>query len=56
MRRRAYERLSAQDNDFLLWETPALPMQGCVICIFDGASLTTLDGGIRGSGLRQTTV
>lgn len=53
MRRRAYERLSAQDNDFLRWETPALPVQGCVICIFDGASLTTLDGGIEFELIRR---
>jgi WS/DGAT/MGAT family acyltransferase len=41
-----YERLSAQDNDFLLWETPALPMHGSGLCIFEAGPLTTPAGGI----------
>jgi diacylglycerol O-acyltransferase / wax synthase len=41
-----YERLSAQDNDFLLWETPALPMHGSGLQIFEGGALATPDGGI----------
>jgi diacylglycerol O-acyltransferase / wax synthase len=41
-----YERLSAQDNDFLLWETPALPMHGSGLSLFDAGPLATPDGGI----------
>lgn len=41
-----YERLSAQDNDFLEWETPSLTMHGSGIMVFDAAPLTTPDGGI----------
>lgn len=41
-----YERLSAQDNDFLLWETPALPMHGSGLQIFEAGSLATREGGI----------
>ena len=41
-----YERLSAQDNDFLLWETPALPMHGSGLQIFEAGPLTTPGGGI----------
>jgi WS/DGAT/MGAT family acyltransferase len=41
-----YERLSAQDNDFLLWETPALPMHGSGLQLFEAGPLATPDGGI----------
>jgi len=41
-----YERLSAQDNDFLLWETPALPMHGSGLSIFEPGPLATPTGGI----------
>ncbi len=41
-----YERLSAQDNDFLLWETPALPMHGSGLSIFEAGPLATPGGGI----------
>jgi WS/DGAT/MGAT family acyltransferase len=41
-----YERLSAQDNDFLLWETPALPMHGSGLQIFESGPLATRDGGV----------
>jgi WS/DGAT/MGAT family acyltransferase len=41
-----YERLSAQDNDFLLWETPALPMHGSGLQIFEAGPLATPGGGI----------
>jgi WS/DGAT/MGAT family acyltransferase len=41
-----YERLSAQDNDFLLWETPALPMHGSGLQIFEAGPLTTHEGGV----------
>ena len=41
-----YERLSAQDNDFLLWETPALPMHGSGLQIFEAGPLATPEGGV----------
>ena len=41
-----YDRLSAQDNDFLLWETPALPMHGSGLQIFEAGPLATPEGGI----------
>ena len=41
-----YERLSAQDNDFLEWETPSLMMHGSAIMIFDVGPLATPDGGV----------
>jgi WS/DGAT/MGAT family acyltransferase len=41
-----YDRLSAQDNGFLLWEKPNLPMHGGATSIFEVGSLATEDGGI----------
>jgi diacylglycerol O-acyltransferase len=41
-----YVRLSAQDNDFLLWETPNLPMHGGSTQLFDAGSLITEAGGV----------
>jgi WS/DGAT/MGAT family acyltransferase len=41
-----YERLSAQDNDFLLWEKPNLPMHGGAVQIFERGPLGTEDGGV----------
>jgi WS/DGAT/MGAT family acyltransferase len=41
-----YERLSAQDNDFLRWESDNLPMHGGGIIVFDAGSLATADGGV----------
>jgi diacylglycerol O-acyltransferase len=41
-----YDRLSAQDNGFLLWESPNLPMHGGATSIFDAGPLATEDGGI----------
>lgn len=41
-----YERLSAQDNDFLHWETENLPMHGGATSVFDSGPLATEDGGI----------
>jgi diacylglycerol O-acyltransferase len=41
-----YERLSAQDNDFLQWEGDNLPMHGGAIQIFDAGDLATDAGGI----------
>ncbi len=41
-----YDRLSAQDNDFLSWETPNLPMHGGATQIFATGDLATSEGGI----------
>jgi len=41
-----FDRLSVQDNDFLRWETPALPMHGSGISIFEEGPLATREGGV----------
>jgi len=38
--------LSAQDMDFLAWETPCLPMHGSGVQTFASGALATSDGGI----------
>jgi diacylglycerol O-acyltransferase / wax synthase len=48
-----YERLSAQDNDFLLWESPTLPMHGVGVLVFDRGDLATPEGGIDFAAVRQ---
>ncbi len=48
-----YERLSAQDNDFLDWETPSLTMHGSGIMIFDASPLLTPDEGIDFATIKQ---
>ena len=48
-----YEWLSIQDNDFLLWETPALPMHGSGISIFAGGALATEDCGIDFAAIKR---
>jgi WS/DGAT/MGAT family acyltransferase len=49
-----YERLSAQDNDFLLWETPALPMHGSGLSIFEAGPLATAGGGIDFAAVQRS--
>jgi diacylglycerol O-acyltransferase len=41
-----YDRLSAQDSSFVLWERRETPMHVGAIAILDAAPLTTADGGI----------
>ena len=41
-----YDRLSAQDNSFLLWENPRLHMHVTSVQIFELGPLQTDDGGI----------
>jgi len=48
-----YERLSAQDNDFLQWESPALPMHGSGIMVFEAAPLTTPEGGVDFGAIKR---
>ena len=51
----AYERLAPQDNDFLVWERPGLPMHTAGTQIFRAGSLARLDGGIDFAALRAAT-
>jgi WS/DGAT/MGAT family acyltransferase len=48
-----YTPLSAQDMDFLLWETPALQMHGSAVQIFDAGSLATPEGGVDVDTIRR---
>jgi diacylglycerol O-acyltransferase / wax synthase len=41
-----YERLSAQDSSFVLWERRETPMHVGAVAILDAAPLATADGGI----------
>lgn len=42
----AYERLSAQDSSFVIWERRETPMHVGAVAILDAATLRTADGGI----------
>jgi WS/DGAT/MGAT family acyltransferase len=53
--RYAYERLSPQDNDFLLWERPGLPMHTAGTQIFRAGPLARPDGGIDFAAIRGST-
>jgi WS/DGAT/MGAT family acyltransferase len=55
MPRYAYERLSPQDNDFLLWERPGLPMHTAGTQIFRAGPLARPDGGIDFAAIRRAT-
>jgi diacylglycerol O-acyltransferase len=48
-----YERLSAQDNGFLRWEKPNLPMHGGATQIFRAGPLATPEGGIDFETLKR---
>jgi diacylglycerol O-acyltransferase len=50
-----YSRLSVQDNDFLLWETPSLAMHVSGIQIFEAGPLRNEDGGIDFAMIRRAT-
>lgn len=50
-----YERLSGQDNDFLLWETPELPMHVASTNIFDAGPLRNAWGGIDFEAIKRLT-
>ena len=49
----AYERLSAQDNSFLLLERPTVYMHVAATSIYDAGPLKTPDGGIDIEKLKQ---
>ena len=55
MARYAYERLSPQDNDFLLWERPGLCMHTAGTQIFRAGPLARPDGGIDFAAIRRAT-
>ncbi len=55
MARYAYERLSPQDNDFLLWERHGLPMHTAGTQIFRAGPLARSDGGIDFAAIRSAT-
>ena len=50
-----YERLSAQDNSFLLFETPKMHMHVSSTLIFDAEPLQLEDGGIDFDRIRRAT-
>ena len=52
MSRYAYTRLSAQDNDFLRWETRELPMHGVGVQIFTAGPLAR-GGGVNFEAISQ---
>ena len=54
MPRYNYDRLSAQDNSFLLMETRNLPMHVGSLLVFDAAPLKTPDGGIDFPSIRDS--
>ncbi len=50
-----YDRLSGQDNDFLLCEEPTLPMHVGGAQIFDAGPLLNEDGGINFEAIKRLT-
>ena len=55
MARYNYDRLSAQDNSFLLFETRNLPMHVSSTLVFDAGPLRTPDGGVDFDAIRRAT-
>ena len=55
MARYQYEKLSTQDNDFLLWEKSNLPMHVAGTQIFDAAPLRNEHGGIDFDAVKRLT-
>jgi len=55
MARYNYDRLSAQDNSFLLFETHNLPMHVSSTMVFDSGPLRTPEGGIDFDAIRRAT-
>ena len=48
-----YERLSAQDNGFLLWESENRPMHGGGLQVFRAGPLATAEGGVDFATIRD---
>src|SRR5262245_27573260 len=55
MARYNYDRLSAQDNSFLLFETRNLPMHVSSTLVFDAGPLRTPEGGVDAEAIRRAT-
>ena len=55
MPRYNYSPLSTQDNDFLLWETPALPMHTSGVQIFAAGDLLNEGGGVDFDRIKRAT-
>ncbi len=55
MARYNYDRLSAQDNSFLLFETRNLPMHVSSTMVFDAGPLRTPEGGVDFEAIRRAT-
>lgn len=51
----AYERLSGQDNDFLRWEAPHLPMHVGVVETFASGELRNDQGGVDFESIKRLT-
>jgi len=51
----AYDRLSAQDSSFLVFETPNVPMHVAATAIFEAGPLRGKDGGIDINAIRTAT-
>ena len=51
----AYDRLSAQDNSFLLWETPYVHMHVASTMVFETGPFRTADGGIDIERFKRAT-
>jgi WS/DGAT/MGAT family acyltransferase len=50
-----YDRLSAQDNSFLLWETPNVPMHVSSTLVFETGAFRTSEGGIDVGRFKRAT-
>ncbi len=55
MTRYNYTPLSVQDNDFLLWEAPGLPMHTSGVQIFSTGNLANAEGGVDFDRIKQAT-
>jgi WS/DGAT/MGAT family acyltransferase len=51
----SYDRLSPQDNSFLLWETPYVQMHVSSTLVLEAGPLRTADGGIDFAAIRRGT-
>ncbi len=51
----SYERLTAQDNSFLLWETPYVQMHVSSTIVLDAGPLRTASGGVDFEAIRRGT-
>ncbi|MBM4385110.1 MAG: hypothetical protein FJ091_17295 [Deltaproteobacteria bacterium] len=52
----SFERLSPQDNSFLLWETPYVHMHVSSTLVLDAGPLRTEEGGVDWVRLNRSAV